>query len=193
MATRSTYRAAVLISLGSLLFAALHLAVEHFDGGVRSHHVLNRADLPLISNWLGLAVLPVLGWLLGRRIRRLAPPAGKRSPAAHIWLGLVGALLYGASLAAAFELEVSAATSGLFFALFLLAALLPIYRVEYVLGFVLGMTFTFGAVLPTLIASVFATLSFVLRFLFRWVVSRVAKRPVLSSRLAGDVGARASK
>jgi hypothetical protein len=178
MATPPTYRAAVLISLGSLVYAALHLSYEHFDGGVRSHHVLNRADLPLISNWLGLAVLPLLGWLLGIRVRNLpVTAAGQRGRSAHVWGGLVGALLYGAALALAFEFQVSTALNGLFFALFLLAAILPVYRPEYVLGFVMGMTFTFGAVLPTLIATVLAVISFLLRLAFRWMVSRLPKRP----------------
>lgn len=168
MATQSRYRMAVLLSLGSLVFAALHLAHEHLDGGVRSHNLLNRADLPALSNWLGLAVLPLLGWALGLRVRnQLHSTAGRPGLPAAIWIGFAGALLYGAALATAFELDLPAVTSALFFGLFLLAAALPIYRAECILGFVMGMTFTFGGVLPALVAAVFAALSFVLRFAFR--------------------------
>ena len=64
-----TYRFPILIPLAALLFAAAHLTFEHYTGGVRSHHLLNRPDLPAISNWLGLITLPLLGVVLGLRVR----------------------------------------------------------------------------------------------------------------------------
>ena len=42
------------------LAESAHLAWEHFNGGVASHHFLNRADLPAISNAWGLLLLPTL-------------------------------------------------------------------------------------------------------------------------------------
>ncbi|MFZ4477382.1 MAG: hypothetical protein ACOYPR_19455, partial [Saprospiraceae bacterium] len=45
---------------------------QHLHGGVPSHHILQRADLPEISNWWGGLLLPVLTWLgLGRIEKRL--------------------------------------------------------------------------------------------------------------------------
>lgn len=173
MTMPSRYRTPALLAVATLLFAAAHLAFEHFNGGVRSHHLLDRADLPAISNWFGLIVLPALGALLGIRILRARAASARTRLPAGVWLGLVSGVAYGAALAVSFELGVSAFTSGLFLGLFLLAAALPIYRAECVLGFVLGMTFTFGAVLPTLVAAVFATISFVLRLGVRAVVAAV--------------------
>jgi hypothetical protein len=48
------------LPIAALLFAAAHLGFEHFNGGVQSHHLLQRADMPSISNWLGLGLLPLL-------------------------------------------------------------------------------------------------------------------------------------
>ena len=76
-------------------------------------------------------------------------------------------------MAISFELGPSAVTTGLFFGLFVLAAVLPIYRIECIFGFVVGMNFTFGAVLPTLVAVVFAAVSVVLHFVFRAVLSAI--------------------
>ena len=53
------------------LFASVaHLAWEHTHGGVQSHHFLARPDLPAISNWWGLIILPSLGWLASRSATR---------------------------------------------------------------------------------------------------------------------------
>ena len=52
-----------LLILGLLLW-------QNFHGGVPSHHILNRADLPEISNWWGGLVLPILTWVLLRKIEK---------------------------------------------------------------------------------------------------------------------------
>jgi len=83
--------------------------------------------------------------------------------------------LYGAALATSFELGASTTTSDLFFGLVVLAAALPIYRVECILGFVVGMTFTFGAVLSALVAVVLAAVSVTVRFAFRSVIAAIRR------------------
>ncbi len=141
-----------------------HLAWEHFNGGVVSHHLLNNAQMPAVSNGWGLLLLPALTWFVtGRMQRRVAAVATNaahaRALARGMLIGLVGALLWGASLALAFERGAEDVSSLLFFGMLLLALVAPLYRAECLLGFVLGMTFTFGAVLPTLIGSVIVALS----------------------------------
>jgi len=172
----SDSRFPVLPTLAALIFAAAHLAYEHFTGGVQSHHVLNRPDLPAISNWLGLITLPLLGIGLGLRIRSQSATASRAGIPAAMLRALFGSLLYGAVLATSFEFGVSMVTSAAFFGLFLWALVLPIYRAEYMLGFVAGMTFTFGGVLPFLIASVFAAISFIVRSLIRAVAAVLRKK-----------------
>lgn len=147
------------------------LAWEHTHGGVPSHHLLNRSDMPAISNWWGALLLPVLTWFLLGRIHRRSGEQPREQPGETAGTstyppgaaaGFTGALVYGVLLSVFFTLEYSALASYLFQGLFLLALFLPIYRAEYILGFVLGMTFTFGAVLPTLFGSLVAGIAFVL-------------------------------
>lgn len=176
MTRQSRYRTPALCAVAALLFVAALLAHEYANGGVRSHHLLDRADLPAISNGFGLVVLPVLGALFGLRIGKARAPSARSGSSAGVWLGLVAATAYGGGLAVSFALGASTITSSLLLGLFVLAVVLPIYRTECILGFVVGMTFTFGAVLPALVATVFATISLVLRLVFRAVVA-VVRRP----------------
>jgi hypothetical protein len=150
--------------LAGLAFAMVHLGLEHADGGVRSHHLLNRPDLPAISNWIGLVTLPLLGWAVGLRARA-------RGTARSVWVPLAGAMAYGAALAVSFELGAADATSTIFLGLFVLATVLPVHRVEYVAGFVTGMTITFGGALPLIVAAVVASLSLLVRGCVRALVA----------------------
>lgn len=123
------------------------LTWQHLEGGVPSHHLLARADLPAISNWWGALLLPALTWaLLGRILGRVSSgvTAPHRAAAAF-----TGAGLFGVVLAVSFVMDDGTMATYMVRGLPLLALLLPLYRGEYVLGFVLGMTYTFGAVLPT--------------------------------------------
>lgn len=183
MSIQHRQRIPAFAALAALAFGAVHLGYEHFNGGVQSHRLLNRADLPAISNWLGLVVLPLLGWALGVRFRNHSAPATHSRSLRGIWVGLISALLYGAALATSFESGLSTATTGLFLGLFLVAVALPIYRAEYMLGFVVGMAFTFGAVLPALVAAVLAAVSVVVRTGFR-TVARLFRSPTGPSNMA---------
>lgn len=163
------------ITLAAIALVAelLHLAWEYFHGGVVAHHLLNRADMPAISNWWGIVLVPVLTWfLVGRIARRLAGQEGgaMRVPPT-VWAGFAGALAYGALLALSFKLKFGD-TGIIFLGIFALSLIIPTYRAEYVLGFVLGMAFVFGAILPTIVASVVATIAALVhwlrRALWRW-------------------------
>lgn len=175
-------RVSILIALAALALEVVHLAIEHLGGGVKSHHLLNRSDLPVFSNWWGLVVLPLLGWVLGMRIRHHAASSGRPGLSVGLWIGLAGSFLYGATLAASFMLGASTISAGLFFGLLALGAALPIYRAECIFGFVVGMTFTFGAVLPCLVAGVLALISFVVRLAFQAAVGMVRRLISTSGR-----------
>ncbi|MBZ9731736.1 hypothetical protein LB467_18815, partial [Salegentibacter sp. JZCK2] len=43
---------------------------DYFHDGVASHHILNKKELPAISNWWGGILLPVLSWVLLGRIEK---------------------------------------------------------------------------------------------------------------------------
>jgi hypothetical protein len=161
-------RTRLILTACALVFELVHLGWEHTHGGVAAHHVLNRADLPAISNWWGLLLIPVLTWfLVGQVLRRAAQQPGAN---AGMLAGFVGALAYGAALAFAFSTN-SPVVSFIFLGLFAVSLLVRTYRAQYVLGFVLGMTLTFGAVLPTVIAMVVASVA----ALFHWLIRSVRR------------------
>lgn len=172
----------VWLTVAVTLAESAHLAWEHFNGGVVSHHFLNRADLPAISNAWGLLLLPALTWFLSglALTRASASSVGKEAApkaAASVVTGFAGALLLGALLSLCFTRGYETAASSLFLGMFVLALLLRVYRAECVLGFVLGMTFTFGAVLPTIIGSIIAAIS---------ATVHLGVRPVLARLLRGS-------
>jgi len=162
----------------AMLGELAHVTWEHFNGGVISHHLLHRSDMPAISNGWGLLLVPALTWFLAGRIqRRIALHSGEEGAAAKLPVavvtGFVGSLLFGILLAVSFTMHYESIVSYLFQAMLLLAVLLPVYRAECVLGFVLGMTFTFGAVLPTVVASAIGAGSAVLHLLLFPSLARI--------------------
>ena len=137
------------------------LAWSHYHGGVPSHHILHREDLPAISNWWGGFLLPLLTWFLLYRIqKRLMRDNIENSKPSmrleRILYGFTGALFFGILLSVFFTLGYSDISGYFLIGLLLLALFLPIYRAECLLGFVIGMTFTFGVVLPTAVGSILA-------------------------------------
>lgn len=145
-----------------LLAELAHLTWEHFHGGVLRHHLLNRADLPAISNGWGSLLLPSLTWYLMGRINKRSEVLSDGRAGAFpnsVIVGFVGSLLFGILLSSSFTFGHATLTGYLFQGLLVLALVIPVYRSECVLGFVLGMTFVFGAVLPTAIASLIAAFS----------------------------------
>ncbi len=173
-------RTRLILTACALIFEVVHLGWEYTHGGVAAHHILNRADLPAISNWWGLLLIPALTWfLVGRMLRR-----SESQPGARLLAGFVGALAYGAALALAFTIN-SPVVSYIFLGAFAVSLLVRTYRAQYVLGFVLGMTLTFGAVLPTVIAMAVASFA----ALFHWLIGSVRR---LLSKIASPPPAIAS-
>lgn len=156
------------------LFAIAMLAWEYTHGGVASHHFLDRRDMPTVSNWWSLAVLPLLGWLAGWSARHRTSVDARALPKA--FAGALGALLVGAAIAVTFVAGHQRVTSGLFFAAMVAGIAWPTYRAEYVFGFVLGMAFAFGAVLPTVFALIGVAISAIFHLLIRPVFARLIQR-----------------
>lgn len=151
----------------ALIAEALHLGWEALHGGIVSHHLLQRADLPGLSNAWGLLLVPALAaWAAGRWP---TPPA----PRWPFLVGLSVPLVLGGLLSMAFQAQLQSVTEAIFFGLLLAAVVLPAHRAECLLGFVLGMSWTFGAVLPTLIGGVLALASWLLRGIARWAWTTV--------------------
>lgn len=139
---------------------------EHFHGGVPSHHVLDRKDLPKISNWLGAFLLPTLTWTLLSRIKiRIRKQAlkleGYNEDLKILSLFIIG-LIIGLLVSISFTYSFKIFLDNVLYIFLLLGLLVPIFYSEFILGFILGMTYTFGAVLPTIFILVIATVGFLL-------------------------------
>ena len=169
MFARPDLQSRLILASCALAAEILHLGWEYSHGGVPAHHLLNNPELPAVSNWWGLLVVPLLSWFLVGRIQRRAATlvqmgsrerfrtlARARFAVAFLWAG---------ALSVAFTIG-HPASDWIFFGAFGAALCAGAWRAEYVLGFALGMTYTFGAVLPVLVASVIAACAFAVHLLF---------------------------
>ncbi len=152
------------------------LGWDYYHGGVPAHHLLANPDLPAVSNWWGLLLMPLLTWwTVGQvqRRRRLARVAPGFPPLAAFFC----ALAYGALLSALFA-SGSALVDYLFFGLLAVALVVRLWHAEYLLGFVFGMLIVTGPVLPTIFGALIA--------LFSWLVQTTAR--MLWRKLRGQRG-----
>ncbi|HTU70087.1 MAG TPA: hypothetical protein VMF11_07165 [Candidatus Baltobacteraceae bacterium] len=176
MTERRAYRLEFYVISFAVLFAAVYLAWQVAHGGVVTHHLLDQRSLPGFSNWWGLAIIPLIGWLAAWSVqRRAAVDATALTKAAA---AAVGALLVGVALSISFAIDRGGnATFYIFVAALASGLALPTYRAEYVFGFVIGMSVVFGLVLPSILALVAVTISVTFHFLVRpafvWTVRRV--------------------
>lgn len=143
------------------LFEWTYLLWQHVHGGVPSHHFLDRADMPAISNGWGALVLPGMTWFLLVRTRLRVVGQGVASMHSAL-IGFMGALCFGVLLSIFFVRGDDQITGMMFESLFLVAFVLPIHRAECLLGFVLGMAYVFGGVLPSIVGSVVALIALVI-------------------------------
>jgi hypothetical protein len=153
---------------------------QNFHGGVPGHHILNRADLPEISNWWGGLLLPILTWLLLSKIenrvsKQASQTQGTRNQNIRIFgLFLLG-LIFGIVLAASFTNDYKLFLDNALYILILLSLMVPIYYSEFILGFILGMTYTFGAVLPTLFILIIEAFGFLIYRFIRPLLLKATK------------------
>ncbi|WP_208278004.1 hypothetical protein [Massilia oculi] len=167
-ASASTSRRRILLTLLALCAELALLAREHLHGGVLSHHLLANPDLPALSNWWGLLLVPLLTWCTVGRVERrarLAASAGRPLMPAPL-IAFLCALAYGATLAALFAAG-SPLVDYLFFGLLALALVVRLWHAEYLLGFVLAMSWVAGPILPAMFGSVIAV--------FSWLVHTAAR------------------
>jgi len=164
----SASRRRTLLTLLALGAELALLAREHLHGGVLSHHLLANPELPAVSNWWGLLLVPLLTWwTVGRveRRARLAATGGLSLRPAPL-VAFLCALAYGATLAALFAAG-SPLVDYVFFGLLALALVVRLWHAEYLLGFVLAMNFVTGPILPAMFGAVIA--------LFSWLVHAAAR------------------
>lgn len=184
MSEKRTSRLRFYLATVAVFWEMAHLAWEQLNGGVQSHHFLAMEEMPAISNWWGLLLLPILVWFLAgsiqKRIDFQSNGKGSKSQVlTSVLVGGIASLIFGILLSFFFTSGNEDITSYLFFGMLLLALILPIYRAECLLGFVLGMTFTFGTVLPAFIGSIVAALS---AFVHLYIIPGLARLWTWSKR-----------
>lgn len=172
MNKRSFKKFQLLATLTVMLFVGSVLLWMHYHGGVPIHHILQRKNLPAISNWWGGILLPLFCWYscykIEQRINKhFFDKQNLNRAIKNSLLGFVGALIFGTTLAVSFNYGYSNFLNYQVDSLLLLFFLVPIFRSEYLLGFILGMTITFGAILPTAFALVVAIPSVIIYVFIR--------------------------
>jgi hypothetical protein len=155
-----------------------HLAWDYFHGGVPTHHMLHRGDLPGISNWWGGIVLPLFTWFLLYLIQKrmsVSDKSNSNSDLIHFVYRFLGALLFGIVLSSFFTIG-SDIPGYMMIAIIVLSFFIPLYRPEYLLGFVLGMTYTFGAILPMGIGIILTVISIISYKFIRYGILYMASK-----------------
>ena len=162
----------------TLLIVSL-LLWEYFHLGVPSHHILQRKDLPEISNWWGGIFLPIVTWFLLGRINKRA--SGQEFQLQHrheyykiLKLFIIGMLL-GLALAISFSYDFKIFLDNVLYIFLILGLIIPIFYSEFILGFILGMTYTFGAILPTAFVLIIAAVGLLLFKLIRPLLLKLVK------------------
>jgi len=154
----------------------LHLSMEMMSGGIKTHYPLQRADLPPLSNWWGLVILPTIAWFTYSFMEKDSSVDGVLGLKKIVIYRLLCALIFGATLSAAFELGLGDMPLYLLLCSMFAGIFYPIYRFECILGFVLGMMVTFGPVIPTVTGSIVAIISFVSFNIVRLLVRQFGKQ-----------------
>ncbi|PKH50885.1 hypothetical protein CXF68_09380 [Tenacibaculum sp. Bg11-29] len=160
------------VTVGVFFLALAFTLWEYFNGGVISHHLLGRQDLPKISNWWGLLTIPLLSWLSlflihRRRDKKIKSGSNFEAYEAEILKRFLAALAFGIIVSLLWGFNLGSILQ--YFILFpiLIAFFKPVHLPEYLLGFVIGMLFTFGGILPIIIGTVLLILCFLVNSLIR--------------------------
>ncbi|ABG40022.1 hypothetical protein Patl_1500 [Paraglaciecola sp. T6c] len=146
--------------LAVILFEVCHLTWEYFNGGVITHHLFMRADLPGLSNWWGLLILPLLVWLSAAVIKkRISTGSDAKTLPPSVLLGFFSMLLVSTVQSIAFVNGFPSVTMYLALGVLVSALFVPLYRMECILGHVIGSTFVFGPAIPFVGVLMFAPIS----------------------------------
>lgn len=168
-------------SLFVFLIALLFLLWEYFNGGVVSHNLLAREDLPAFSNWWGLLTVPLLFWisisLINRRGRNQVQTESELEILESTVLKrFLAALGFGLVMSILWEFNYQSVLQYLILIPVLLSFFKPIHLPEYFMGFALGMLFTFGGVLPILFGMVLLILCFLVNSITKLIVKLVSSK-----------------
>ncbi|OAQ41889.1 hypothetical protein A5893_01870 [Pedobacter psychrophilus] len=163
-----------------ILFVWLNLIWDYFHTGVPTHHILQREDLPGVSNWWGGLAVPLISWFLliriAKRVNIKMAISNIYNPSIYTFLG---SLFFGIILSFFFTIS-SNITGYMMIGLIFLSFFIQLYKAEFLLGFIIGMTYTFGGILPIAIGSlliILFTINYKLvRYGVLYILSKVGLR-----------------
>lgn len=146
-------------------------------GGIIIHHLLSRNDMPGISNWWGVLIVPLLTWIFltliqmkHRKSDRMQGSVSKQEIRRFI-----GEFIFGIVITILFY-QAPELPGHLLLLTFVLVLFLPIYRLEYYLGYILSMTYGFGGVLPVVFGLGLITIYWIeCRFLGKALLFTISK------------------
>jgi|JI8StandDraft_2_1071088.scaffolds.fasta_scaffold01507_6 hypothetical protein len=157
----SIFKNRLIVSLTVFFLTGIFLLFEHFNGGVVSHHLLARKDLPEISNYWGLLTIPLLAWITISLIQKRNEDV--QSNTSRIALNrFIFALIYGILLTLLWEFKAQHILQYFILLPLVISFFKPIHFPESLLGFVIGMIYAFGGILPIIVGLVLLTMSFII-------------------------------
>ncbi len=158
---------------GAFLLTGFFILLEHVNGGVVSHHLLAREDLPAISNWWGLLTVPALAWITFFIIEKREGPVSQsdQSPPKknRPQKRFLSALLFGITVSVLWEFGFEDVLQYVILLPFLLALFTPVHFPECLLGFAIGMLYTFGGILPIMIGLVILLGAFIIHSIMKLI------------------------
>lgn len=170
------------LTAGAFILTAAFILWEYFNGGVISHHLLARKDLPGLSNWWGLMTIPFLTWLSLTIITKRESRRDKLNPNGKSFTKVIlqrffVALLFGLVASVLWTFGFSDFLKYYILSPLVIAIFRPLYFSEYLLGFVIGMLFTFGGILPIIVGIVLLILCFLVNTLIRILKNLFISKP----------------
>ncbi|WP_348703378.1 hypothetical protein [Tenacibaculum sp. 190524A02b] len=161
MKTKSIFTGKVKFVLATFIFTLLLILREYYSGGVITHYLLAREDLPGFSNWWGLltvSLLAIVTLSINSRERK-----GKifEINDSQFLRRLLGGFVFGVIISLLWEFDLEHILRYFILLPIVIAIFKPVHFLEYLLGFVLGMLFSFGGVLPNIIGTVLLIACFV--------------------------------
>ncbi|HTO14625.1 MAG TPA: hypothetical protein VLZ83_02595 [Edaphocola sp.] len=172
MKLKSVINNKIKATIGIFILTSIFILWEYFNGGVVSHNLLARKDLPAISNWWGLLTVPLLFWIAislvnRRRGNEIKSELKSEEYETKVLKRFLAAFAFGIIISLLWEFNFGNFLQ--YFILFpiLIAFFTPVHLPECLMGFVLGMLFTFGGVLPILIGVILLIICFLMNKLMK--------------------------
>lgn len=163
------------VTLGAFLITLLFILFEYSQGGVATHHLLAREDLPEISNWWGLLTVPLVTWIaftiVKSREGKFDPESGKAGTWERIaYLRVLYGFIFGSIASILWVYGMDELLSTYILLPFLLSLFFRLYLPEYLVGFVVGMMYSFGGVLPIIVGLFLLFVSLVIHKIVRFII-----------------------